>query len=210
MALPASDEFLQGGADQGLTAYSANWSYANGTFIVPTSVGYVRPASVATDSIAYWNADAFDPDQVSQIVTAAGWAATGLFVGPAVRCSAGAGYAIEANGSEWYLGRMIGGVWSTIANGLRTFADADVMRLEVTGIGATVTLVFKHATAAAPTTFTTVTTFGDTAGTRILSGGAGISGYDSGSVPAIGRWDANNLAGAPPSTMVAIVNMMGL
>lgn len=217
MALPATDAFTSG-SNQSLTSYSASWTIGMGAFNVHTA-GHVAGAAAGADSMAFWNADAFNAAQYSKVQTATGWvAAARPFIGPAVRCSStggGAGYGVEfGGGNEWYLGRIVGASWTTVRDhttgGAMTVADGDWVMLEVTTPDAnTVRVVLKHAAAATPNTFTTISTFDDTNANRLLSGSGGIAGYDNTSSPAATNFEAGNLA-TPTSPGGAIVTVIGL
>lgn len=192
MALPFSDTFLQSsGGVQAINVYNAGWSNAIGGFQVPNATGDVR-STTAGENLARWGTDAPNADHYTEITTATGWAATGVYVGTAVRVQSGAatGYYVYGNGSAWELIRMVAGTATIIASGSWTATDGQVIRLEVTGVGATVTLVAKKAG-------TTVTTFNDTTGSRITTAGlGGIAGYDSGaSAPSIASFTVDNLGG---------------
>lgn len=196
MALPASDTFLQStGAAQALAgAYSASWTHVVGAYTVPSGTGDVRTNSGGVDCLARWNADAPNADQYAQVTTATGWAASGRYIGPAVAVSAAGqnGYSIEATASEWLIGRVLAGAWTTIASGSWSAANGDVIRLERTiPNGTTVRLVLKR-------NGTTVTTFDDTSGSRITAAGyVGLGGYDGASFdPGVALWEGGNLAGA--------------
>lgn len=187
MALPVNETFLQSsGNPQPLTTFSPNFTILVGNFSVPSGGSYVSPAAGGVDGAAWWNADAFPDAQFSEVVMAVGWVAAGIYVGPACRLSAAGGYGVEANSSNWYLGRFVGTVWSTIASGTWSGADGSVLRIEASNPNAsTARLRVLAAAAATPTNFTQLTTFDDTSADRRMSGSAGIAGYDNTSSPGI-------------------------
>lgn len=201
MALPASDTFLQSsGSPQTLAVYSASWTQSQGVWTVPSGTGDVRPNSAATDCLAHWNADTPNASQYSQVITATGWAASGRYVGPAVRVTTSTGYALQCNSTSWVLGRIVSGAWTQVGTGSQTFADGDVIRLEVETLDAnTVRLRMYRALAATPTSFTQ---FGgnidDTNAARITAVNfLGMTGYDAApSDPCIAFWEGGNLSAA--------------
>lgn len=201
MALPASDTFLQtSGSAQALAdVYSTSWTHAQGVWTVPSGTGDVRQNSSATDCLAYWDADAPNASQYSQVTLATGWAASGRYDGPATRVAASTGYALQVTATSWVLGRIVSGAWTQLGTGSQTVADGDVIRLEVETIDAnTVRLRMYRALAATPTSFTQ---FGgnvdDTSAARITAANfLGITGYDAApSDPCIAEWQGGNLAG---------------
>lgn len=201
MTLPASDTFLQtSGGPQALNVYSANWQQAQGTFNVPNGTGDVRCTASGVDHLARWTADTPNADHYTEITPATGWAASGRYIGPAVRVSSAAsGYSVQATGGDWVMGRMVSGAWTSIGSGSWTAVDGQPIRLEVTTVDAsTVRLVLKR-------NGTTVTTIDDTSGSRITAANSlGFGGYDAGgSDPAIADWTGGNLAGGSGSTLTA-------
>lgn len=82
------------------------------------------------------------------------------------------------NAGEWYVNRVTSGGETDITSGTGlTLALPETWRLEVEGTGATVTLTVKR-------NGSTVATYDDTAGSRIISGAnAGIGGYTAGGSP---------------------------
>lgn len=194
MALPASDTFLQtSGGPQALNVYSANWQQVQGTFTVPNATGDVRCVSSGVDHLARWTADTPGASQYAEVTPATGWAASGRYIGPAVRVSAsGDAYSVQATGADWVVGRMVGGAWTGIGSGSWTAADGQAIRIEVETIdAATVRLVLKR-------NGTTVTTIDDTNAARITAANSlGFGGYDAaGSDPGIADWSGGNLGAA--------------
>lgn len=188
----ATDSFLQtSGGPQALNVYSANWQQVQGTFNIPNGTGDVRCTASGVDHLARYTAFTPGASQYAEVVPATGWAASGRYIGPAVRVSAsGDAYSVQATGGDWVVGRMVSGAWTTIGTGTWTAVDGQPIRLEVTGVGATVTLVLKR-------NGTTVTTINDTNAARITAANSlGFGGYDAGgSDPGIADWSGDNLGG---------------
>lgn len=207
MALPVSDTFLQNsGTVQSLATYSGNWVMPTGwTWNIPNGSGFVTSATSGADILAYWNADTFDQHQYAEVVFQTGFAATGRYCGPAVRCggttsSNASGYGLEINGAGSYgLGRIVNGAWTSLTSGSTSaVADGSVMRVEsenVTSPAAAVRITVKRAPANDPTNFSTVFTYDDTDAARLTSGKAGICGYDSSADPMIASFAAGNVSG---------------
>lgn len=205
MALPFSDTFLQTtGGVVALATYNASWATLIGGWQLPDAVGEVR-STTSGENVARWGGDAPNADHYAEVTTATGWAATGVYLGAAVRAQSGAATAYYAygNGSAWELIRMVAGTPTIIASGSWTATDGQIIRLEVTGVGGTVTLVLKKAG-------TTITTFNDTSGSRITTAGyGGIAGYDpAASAPSIAFFTVDNL-GAASSDVSGNANIDG-
>jgi hypothetical protein len=201
MALPATDGFSQtSGSTQALATYSASWTIVEGSFNVPSGANAAAAGSVNYNT-ARWNADTFDADQYSQSVITSTLLADGTFGGAAVRCQSAAVtlYHAHTNGSDVYVDKSVAGTKSGLAGPLsQSFSAGDVIRLEVSGVGATVTLRVYRAAAATPTVFTQIgSDITDTAGDRITAAGsAGIFCYDFNNAGncRITNWQGGNLA----------------
>lgn len=194
MALPVTDTFTTG-SDQALTSYSAAWTVLEGSPNVAAPAGL--DAGGGGYSTARRNDETFNADQYAQLVLVP---SGGTYPGPAVRCQSGANtsYHCETDGSGTvYLSKCVAGSQSTLTSFSQSASTGDVLRLEVTGVGATVTLEVLFAVAASPTSFSTVGTYNDTAGDRITTAGqAGVFVYGSQTFnPQSGAWTAGNLGG---------------
>lgn len=191
----ATDTFLQtSGGPQALNVYSANWQQVQGTFTIPNGAGDVRCTASGVDHLARYTAFTPSASQYAEVIPATGWAASGRYIGPAVRVSAsGDAYSVQATGGDWVVGRMVAGAWTSIGSGTWTAVDGQAIRLEVETIdAATVRLVLKRFG-------TTVTTINDTNAARITAANSvGFGGYDAaGSDPGIADWTGDSLgAGA--------------
>ena len=172
MALPVTDSWTSG-TTQSIDAYG---SYA----VLEGALGVINgSAGVAVTSGAYNTARRTDEtpgdDQYSQVVITANQITFGIYAGPAARCQSGANtsYHCETAGSDFYVSKCVAGSQTVLAGPIsQTFAAGDVMRLEVSGTGATVTLRVYRALAASPTSFTQVgSDYTDTAGDRITTAG---------------------------------------
>lgn len=200
MALPVTDGFVQtSGSTQNLTTYSAAWSILEGNLAVGSGNNAAHGTG-ATYNTARHNVETFNADQYSQVELTAGLIAAGEYGGSAVRCQAGANtsYHVETNGTNFYLSKCVAGAQTTMVGPVtQAFAAGDRIRLEVTGVGATVTLKVFRALAASPTTFTQVgTDYTDTAGNRIVTAGqGGIFKYGDEGTARITSFEAGNLGG---------------
>lgn len=211
MALPVTDGFVQtSGSTQDLTTYSAAWSILEGNLAVGSGNNAVHGTG-ATYNTARHNVETFNADQYAQVVLTAGLIAAGEYGGPAVRCQAGANtsYHVEANGTNFYVSRCNDPNTQTTLAGpvTQTFAAGDVLRLEVTGTGATVTLKVFRALAASPTSFTQVgTDYPDTSGSRITTAGqGGIFKYGDQGTARITSFEAGNLAGGGSDPVGSVI-----
>ena len=198
MALPVTDLFDQNtGSAQLIATYSAAWTVLEGSLQVPSgNVGRCEGVG-STYNTARRNDETFNADQYAQIV----FVDTGNYCGPAVRCQSGANtsYHVESNGSTFYVSKCVAGSQSTLAGPVsQSFAVGDILRLEVSGTGATVTLQVFKALAASPTSFSQVgTDYTDSAGDRITTAGyGGVFVYGSTAGGGAGEWTAGNLGAA--------------
>lgn len=192
MALPYSDTFLQtSGGVQAINVYNAGWSNVIGGFQVPDAAGEAR-STTNGENVARWGTDAPNADHYAEIITATGWAATGVYVGAAVRVQSGAAtaYYVYGNATAWELIRLNAGAASILASGSWTATDGQPIRIQAAGVGTTVTVTVTKAGA-------NVTTFNDTSGSRITTAGfGGISAYDiTASSPSIASFEVGNLGG---------------
>lgn len=196
----ATDTFLQNsGGPQALNVYSADWQQVQGTFTIPNGTGDVRCTSSNVDHLARYTAFTPSASQYAEVIPATGWAASGRYIGPAVRVSAsGDAYSVQATGGDWVVGRMVAGEWTGIGSGTWTAVDAQPIRIEVETIdAATVRLVLKR-------NGTIVTTIDDTNAARITAANSlGFGGYDAaGSDPGIADWSGDNLTTTPAVTIL--------
>lgn len=202
MSLPITDAFNQNsGSAQTLPTYAATWSLLEGDIVVPTGNLGIFQGNGATYNSGRNNSETFSADQYSQIV----WATPGgYYMGPLVRGQSGANtsYHVDSDGSAYYVSKCVAGSQSTLVGPVSiSLSSGDVLRLEVSGTGATVTLKIYKALAASPTTFvqqgSDVT---DTAGDRITTAGyAGVFFYGSTGTYGGGAWEAGNLGGGGPT-----------
>lgn len=129
---------------QALTAYSSAWTITTpggtaGSFNVNGSGELVPTATSGGDFAAFRNDLTVGADQFAAMRLTA--LAANHWIGPACRVASGVTfYQFYADSSTWYVGRNNGGVWTSLGSGSRTNAVGDVLRLEVSGTGATVTL----------------------------------------------------------------------
>lgn len=196
MALPATDAFTGTNGTQ-LETYSANWTINNGALDIQTNS--LAPDSPATNSLAHWNADAFNADQYSQgtVVTQAG-----VVIGVAVRVHASAhtGYTLNVEaGNTTYFQKFVGGTETLFDSGTGV-ANSSVLRIEASGT--TITPLDDGATPAGLVASQT-----DSA---IASGSAGVSGYDDGTTTRLDNWEGGNLGGAPAATRRYSLTLTGV
>lgn len=198
MPLPATDLFTEsGGSTVALTTYSANWTVSTGNFMVDNAADNVYPNSSGAEIGAFWNVDTFNADQFSQVILSS--LTAGVALGPCVRAATGGTYyGVYMEGSTYYLFRMNSGTWTQLATGTESWTDGDPLRLDVSGTGATVSLVMKHN----GTQFGS--TYNDNSGSRLLSGSAGICGYGDSSTPRLDNWQGGNLSGGGGVTLVQV------
>lgn len=173
MTLPATDNFNRADGSLG-----SNWTQATGTNSPRVRSNGVDNYDGAADDLAYWNADTFNNDQYSQLVYKSG---NSVWLGPAVRVTSGNGYGLEAaSGNTRYLGKLVGNVYTELANNLATFTANDVYRMEVSGTSLVVKVngsnIFSVTDAS------------------LASGRAGLAGYGSSSgTTAWDDWEGGNL-----------------
>lgn len=178
MALPATDAFTRTDGSLG-----SNWTQANGT-----NSPRVRANGIdnydGSDDLVYWNADSFNNDQYSQLVYKSGSA---VYLGPGVRITASNGYGLEASSNNTrYLGKIVAGVYTELANNLAAFTANDVYRMEMTGTSLVVKVNGSNI-------------FSVTDGS-LASGSAGLAGYGSSSgSTAWDDWEGGNLGGSATS-----------
>ncbi len=182
---PCTDDFNR--ADGGL---GSNWSSSIGSMsIVSNKVNYGSGVNAA-----YWSANSFTADQYSEITFSGTAESLTQCDGPAARAN-GSGdfyWVVKCSDNVLYVQRVIGGTPTLLTSCLDAVTTNDVLRLEVSGAGATVTLeVYINGS------LSSCGTFSDTDGARILSGSPAISGYAyAGSAPwggAINAWAGGNL-----------------
>lgn len=202
MGLPVTDTWTSG-ADQSITAYGP-YALLEGSMNV-----YAAGAGLDGGGGAYngfrITSETFSTEQFSQCVITADQITYGVYTGPSVRCQSGANtsYHVDCNGSVYYVSKCVAGSQSDAGGGSHSesFAAGDVLRLEVTGTGATVTLSVYKALAASPTSFTLLATYTDTASDRIVTAGT-AGGFIYGSqnlFGAMGTWTAGDLGGGGPT-----------
>lgn len=197
MALPASDTFSSG-STQTLTSYSGNWTILEGGFSVNASGLFYGTGG--TYNTARWNADTFAANQYAQVTLDNG-EATGIYCGPAVRCQSGANtsYHCEGAADQIYVSKCLAGSQSVLSGPIaQTLATGDVLRLEVTGTGGTVTLRVYRAAAASPTSFVQIgSDITDSSSPITTAGYAGIFVYGGTADVGATAWSAGDLVAVP-------------
>jgi hypothetical protein len=205
MALPVTDTWSSG-TTQDLAAYGAYTALEGGLEVISGSAG-VR-GTVGGYNTYRRNDETFDADQYSQVVMTSAWLGTGgEYGGPAVRCQNGANtsYHVDTGGSDFYLSKALAGTQSTLVGPVAiSLAAGDVIRLEVTGTGGTVTLKVFKALAASPTSFTQVgTDYTDSSSPITTAGQAGVFVYNNNTSMRLGAWEAGNLGGGGSSPVLS-------
>lgn len=164
-AVSVSDDFNR--ADGGL---GANWTTGVGTPYISSN----QVTGLAGNNAAFWSASTFSPNQRSSATYSAS-PATGCH-GPTARTVGSNFYRAVACGVDVYIQRVISGDGGTTLGSSHavTLAANDVLRLEVTGTGATVTLrIYKNGVQQGGDET-------DTSGSRLLSGKPGFCVRDEG------------------------------
>ena len=185
--MASAHDTFDSASTQTLAAYSAAWADAFNSSLAEvhgTSKDVCMFAG-ADQTAARYTGATFGADQFAQIrVTAL--PVSDRWIGVGVRLTAGGGYVFMVRHDQWYLYQWDGS-FTYINNGTRTQSIGDVVRLEVTGTGATVSLTAKI-------NGTTIATFDDTSGNRKLSGAPGVAGYSlSGSEARGDAWVGGDL-----------------
>lgn len=199
MALPATDSFTNNsGSTQGLATYSSNWTIERGRFDISDANDYASGTLTDDNNIARWNADVPNADQYSQVAVRLGG---GYFVGAAVRVQAGAAtcYAAFTDGTVYYVSRFNANAETVLVGPTsQAWSTGDVLRLEVSGTGATVTLkLFRNGTQLG-------SDISDSSAGRITSANyLGIYAYSNAALAAgVDTWEGGNL-GASASIVLA-------
>jgi hypothetical protein len=193
MAELASDAFTRANsADLG-----ASWDphpSKSGLFEVLSNAAHITSATNNEDGCETYNAISAPNDQYSE-VTLATPSATGLGTGYGVVCrfspSVNTGYRVVACSEGWELGRFVTGTWTALGSfSTTTFADGDVLRLEVRTNGANCDWTVKK-------NGSTVTSGTGTDTSPVASGSVGIA-YSSASAASdgISAWAAGDFGSA--------------
>lgn len=208
MALPATDSFAQStGSPVALTTYSGNWTILEGGILVQSGTG-IFYGTAGDHNTARWNADVFAADQYAQVRFTASMISAGVYAGPAVRCQSGANtsYHLDCNGSNYYLSKCVAGSDSSLVSAeSMSLAAGDVVRLEVTTVGADVVLKVFRALNATPTTFVQFgTDYTDTAAASpiLTAGYGGIFTYSNAANIGMTSFTAGNLGAAGTPTLI--------
>lgn len=200
MALPATDTFTTA-SDQALTTYSANWSYAHGTFTV--FAGTDRVAGSASDECgAYWNADTFNAAQYSQAVAQP---SSSIYAGICVRGGSGVYYGWYGCTTDSYLFRYNTGdstPFRQLGSTRAGWSSGKTYRLE---IDANYTLTCKEDGVQLGTTYN------DSGSSyKIASGAAGLSAYGSAGDGIMDNWEGGNLGAAATKGRIVRLNPLRL
>ena len=189
----ASDNFNR--ADGGL---GANWTQFGNSNLVIVSNAVASDEGGGNPSAAYWNANSFANDQYSQatVLHAAGTGSGGS--GVTVRWVNGVGgYAATFHGSTWDIRFLYSnGNATLLTSGSGTFADNDVIKLQI--IGSTLTL------------FQNGTSIGTTTDTTYVSGHPGMYDVSYALTSFLDDWSGGNVtADATVEDLWSIENVVG-
>jgi hypothetical protein len=174
------------------TALSANWTQTNsGTASIATSSGKVQGGGVAgftSGAAAYWNADSFSADQYASIVLSGITNLSNFSYNGGVICRAStdiganrdfyaAGLALSYSGANPYT-RVFrvnnSGQTDLVSLATIPWVDGNILSLEVTGTGATVTLTVYKDSGSGPVALTGFTSIADSSVGRLLTGRPGV------------------------------------
>jgi hypothetical protein len=111
----------------------ANWTEEEPGDVTVQGNGTIRTTSSSGEDGAYWDADTFADDQWAMMIASEFGASSSL--GPAVRMSASADsfYSLYCDNDKWYVSKVIGGVWASLANGAFTPSEPDTFYCEIIG-----------------------------------------------------------------------------
>ena len=170
---PVTDDFNRANADPA----GGNWTTLGTWGSLAISSNKLIPSTYGANSAAYYNAATPNATQYTQCIST--WDVTGGYLGPAVRCQAGARtcYAlVPPNLITLRVLKFVAGSFTELANLDATLVSGvSVIKLSVSGVGATVTLEgFVNGSSVGTTT--------DTAGDRIVAAGSLGVFIDSGAV----------------------------
>ncbi len=177
MSLPASDNFNR--ADQNPIA--GNWTNVTSDAMALAS-NVVWPGAGSNYAVAYWNADTFGNDQLSQ-ATLGGASISSTYGGPACRIQSGAltAYFFGDILGVYQLIYIAAGSSTVLATGSGTPTAGDVLKLEMSGTGLTGKVNgVSNATAT------------DSA---LASGQAGLFGYGAIGNVTLDDWSGDNIGG---------------
>jgi len=180
---PHSDDFEGYTASQNLGGQGGWVAVLNNLWVVDNSGdNIVRPNSSGNEACVRYDAAPASADYWAEVTLDA--VASGVFIGPSVRCQSGAStyYVLYADDSDIYLGRVVGGSWTTLDSVTGgSFSQSDKLRLGVSGTGATVTLTCLVNGSPYTNLGDANGEYDDTDANRITATGyAGVAGYNTG------------------------------
>jgi hypothetical protein len=181
MGLPATDSFTDTNGVQ-LTSHSSDWTLNAGDLDVQSNA--LAPDD-AGDSMAHWNADAFDDDQYAQATVVA--ISGSVWIGVSVRAHASAhtGYCYSGDDDEREISKFVAGSYTSISYyGSGGFSVNDDIRIEAEST--TITPVLNASTD---------TNVGAQTDAAISSGSAGVCGYSDSEDSRIDDWEGGDLGG---------------
>jgi hypothetical protein len=195
MALPASDNFNRDNENPIVTNWTTGTLSADNVLQLLSNA--VRSSSTG-DTAAYWDADAFNADQWSECKIVGGASPDG---GPAVRVTVVSNvvetayyWTPQSDGEVWSYVHNRASSWAKIGEANCTVTSSDVIKIQATGTGATVTIkVYKNNGLVATLTDTDATY-------RILSGSAGVY---SNSDTTLDDWAGGNFVGSASASASA-------
>lgn len=169
-SLPAIDNFNRSNS----STLTGSWITLTGAIQITSNEVTGNSADSSTVPVAYWNADTFPTDQYAE-VTYTAVSGDGSGAGVSLRIHSGTTgpyhYLCAASNTAVNIGRIINGAsYSSLNTTAVAFTIGDVLRCEVSGTGATVTITAKK-------NGSLVLTATDTNSDRILYGQAGVFTY---------------------------------
>jgi len=167
---------------------------------------HAEPQSFAADAEAHYTGSGMGADQyVQAAVTVAGTnAGSGLGVAGRGAAAAATYYRLVVNkaaSNNVELARIVTGTFGLLANRTTTWVDGQVLRLEVTGVGATVTLkIFQNGAQLGADIL-------DTDATRIVAAGSpGLAHSSTTTSGSLDTFEAGDLVSGPPPRYLLVHN----
>jgi hypothetical protein len=196
---------------------SANWTQINSGYApIATSSGKVQGSGLIGFTLgasAYWSADTFSDDQYASIVLSgvSNHSSFDYSGGVICRASTGTGasrdfyavgLALSYSGGNPYT-RLFrvnnSGLTDLVSLATIPWVDGNILSLEVTGTGATVTITVYKDSGSGPVALTGFTSIADSSVDRLLTGRPGVHFTGTGN-PAGDDFEAGNITSAPTIT----------
>jgi hypothetical protein len=189
MTLPASDNFT-GTNGTAVQVNNSGWGVNTSGMVIQSNA--LAGNTLNHDAFIYWNADAFNNDQYSQLTVVAVTANT--YAGPAVRMaksSTQTAYFLQGDsGDGLYLMKIVSSTETQLGSAGAVLAANDVLRLDV--VGTTLTPK-KNGSAVSPP--------GAQTDSSIASGAAGINIFNNSTGTLVDDWSADNYSAAAAGSL---------